>query len=80
MALCGIPIFVLEVAVGQYLGEGGMTLVGRLCPLLGGTGVATMVLVSLLNIYYCGEIKKKYIFWVKFNICMKSSWAGPYFT
>ena len=27
MALCGIPIFVLEVAVGQYLGEGGMTLV-----------------------------------------------------
>ena len=53
MALCGIPIFVLEVAVGQYLGEGGMTLVGRLCPLLGGTGMATMVLVSLLNIYYC---------------------------
>ena len=34
-----------EVAVGQYLGEGGMTLVGRLCPLLGGTGPATMVLV-----------------------------------
>ena len=30
-----------------------MTLVGRLCPLLGGTGMATMVLVSLLNIYYC---------------------------
>ena len=53
MALCGIPMFVLEVAVGQYLGEGGMTLVGRLCPLLGGTGMATMVLVSLLNIYYC---------------------------
>lgn len=68
MALCGIPIFVLEVAVGQYLGEGGMTLVGRLCPLLGGTGVATMVLVSLLNIYYCGEMKKKNIFWVKYLI------------
>ena len=30
-----------------------MTLVGRLCPLLGGTGLATMVLVSLLNVYYC---------------------------
>ena len=27
--------------------------VGRLCPLLGGTGPATMVLVSLLNVYYC---------------------------
>ena len=69
MALCGIPIFVLEVAVGQYLGEGGMTLVeqeasffskhynfpqvGKLCPILGGTGPATMVLVCLLNVYYC---------------------------
>ena len=39
--------------MGQYLGEGGMTLVGKLCPLLGGTGPATMVLVSLLNVYYC---------------------------
>ena len=68
MALCGIPIFVLEVAVGQYLGEGGMTLVGRLCPLLGGTGVATMVLVSLLNIYYCGEMRKKNIFLVQYLI------------
>ena len=27
--------------------------VGKLCPLLGGTGPATMVLVSLLNVYYC---------------------------
>jgi len=30
-----------------------MTLVGRLCPILGGVGPATMVLVSQLNIYYC---------------------------
>lgn len=36
MLFCGIPIFFQEVAIGQYLGAGGMTLVGQLCPLLQG--------------------------------------------
>lgn len=36
MIFCGIPIFFQEVAVGQYLGAGGMTLVGQLCPILQG--------------------------------------------
>jgi len=36
MLFCGIPIFFQEVAIGQYLGSGGMTLVGKLCPILSG--------------------------------------------
>ena len=36
MITCGIPLFFQEVAVGQYLGTGGMTLVGQLCPILQG--------------------------------------------
>lgn len=36
MVFCGIPIFFQEVAIGQYLGAGGMTLVGQLCPLMQG--------------------------------------------
>ena len=36
MALCGVPIFFQEVAIGQYLGSGGMTLVAQLCPILKG--------------------------------------------
>ena len=36
MIFCGIPIFFQEVAIGQYLGSGGMTLVGQLCPILKG--------------------------------------------
>ena len=36
MIFCGIPIFFQEVAVGQYLGSGGMTLVAQLCPILKG--------------------------------------------
>ena len=34
MIFCGIPIFFQEVAIGQYLGSGGMTLVAQLCPML----------------------------------------------
>ena len=36
MTFCGIPIFFQEVAIGQYLGSGGMTLVAQLCPLFKG--------------------------------------------
>lgn len=53
MIVCGIPLFLQEVAVGQYLGSGGMTFVGQLCPILKGVGFATMTIVFLLDIYYC---------------------------
>eukprot|EP00096_Caligus_rogercresseyi_P010579 TRINITY_DN3906_c0_g1_i1.p1 TRINITY_DN3906_c0_g1~~TRINITY_DN3906_c0_g1_i1.p1 ORF type:complete len:673 (+),score=124.55 TRINITY_DN3906_c0_g1_i1:229-2247(+) len=53
MIFCGVPIFFQEVAIGQYLGSGGMTLVAQLCPILKGVGIATMCLVFFLDIYYC---------------------------
>ena len=53
MIFCGIPIFFQEVAMGQYLGSGGMTLVSQLCPMLKGVGIATMTVVFFLDIYYC---------------------------
>nr|CAD7429474.1 unnamed protein product [Timema monikensis] len=53
MIFCGIPIFFQEVAIGQYLGSGGMTLVGQLCPILQGVGYATMTIVFFLDVYYC---------------------------
>ncbi|KAJ8957789.1 hypothetical protein NQ314_006504 [Rhamnusium bicolor] len=53
MLLCGIPLFFQEVAIGQYLGSGGMTFVGQLCPILKGVGFAAMTIVFLLDVYYC---------------------------
>lgn len=53
MFLCGIPLFFQEVAIGQYLGSGGMTFIGQLCPILKGVGYATMTIVFLLDVYYC---------------------------
>eukprot|EP00095_Tigriopus_kingsejongensis_P007990 maker-scaffold269_size230758-snap-gene-0.24 protein:Tk07990 transcript:maker-scaffold269_size230758-snap-gene-0.24-mRNA-1 annotation:"sodium- and chloride-dependent gaba transporter 1-like" len=53
MIFCGIPVFLLEVALGQYLGAGGMTTIAQLVPILKGVGIATMVMVTYYNAYYC---------------------------
>ena len=53
MVFCGIPIVLQEVIVGQYFGEGGGTIIGKLCPILKGVGFSTMVMVTYYNIYYC---------------------------
>ena len=58
MFFCGVPIFFQEVAIGQYLGSGGMTLVAQLCP---------MLKVKLLNIdkkmkMICTKCHKLYLF------------------
>ena len=53
MFACGIPIFFQEVAAGQYLGTGGLTMIGQLVPILQGVGYATMTIVFFLDIYYC---------------------------
>merc|ERR1712226_1060011 len=64
MFLCGIPIFFQEVAIGQYLGSGGMTLVAQLCPILKGVGIATMCLVFYLDIYYCVIIAWTFFYFI----------------
>lgn len=64
MFLCGIPIFFQEVAIGQYLGSGGMTLVAQLCPILKGVGIATMALVFFLDIYYCVIIAWTFFYFI----------------
>lgn len=51
MVIGGIPIFFLEVALGQYTSEGGIT-AWKLVPLGKGIGYASLVIVALLNIYY----------------------------
>ena len=52
MLVCGIPLFFLEVAVGQYIGKGGMSVVGQLAPMFKGVGYSAMMMVFLENVYY----------------------------
>ncbi|XP_066447007.1 sodium- and chloride-dependent betaine transporter-like isoform X2 [Eleutherodactylus coqui] len=49
---CGIPIFFLEIALGQYTTEGPVTAWVKICPLFSGIGYGTMVMSFLVNIYY----------------------------
>uniref|UniRef100_A0A8C5RF22 Transporter n=1 Tax=Laticauda laticaudata TaxID=8630 RepID=A0A8C5RF22_LATLA len=49
---CGIPVFFLETALGQYTSQGGVTSWRKLCPLFEGIGYASQVIVVLLNFYY----------------------------
>jgi len=52
MLVCGIPLFFLEVSVGQYLGVGGMSVVGQLAPIFKGVGYSAIMMVFLENVYY----------------------------
>ncbi|XP_022243351.1 sodium- and chloride-dependent GABA transporter 2-like [Limulus polyphemus] len=47
----GIPMFFLEIALGQYTSQGGIT-VWNICPIFKGVGFGTTVICCLCNIYY----------------------------
>lgn len=52
LIFCGIPVFFLETALGQYTSEGGVTAWRKICPMFEGVGIASQVIVTYLNIYY----------------------------
>ncbi|KAM7378277.1 hypothetical protein PAMA_013260 [Pampus argenteus] len=52
LLFCGIPVFFLETALGQYTSEGVITAWRKICPMFEGVGVASLVIVIYLNIYY----------------------------
>lgn len=48
----GIPLFFLEVSVGQYTSEGGITAWTLLAPITTGIGWGSIVLTTVINTYY----------------------------
>ncbi|XP_036939665.1 sodium- and chloride-dependent GABA transporter 2-like [Acanthopagrus latus] len=49
---CGIPLFFLEVSVGQLTRQGGITCWRKICPLFEGLGYGTQLLVLYTVTYY----------------------------
>ncbi|XP_052869336.1 sodium- and chloride-dependent glycine transporter 2-like [Anopheles cruzii] len=51
LALCGVPLFFLEVCLGQFSGTGCVT-VFKIAPLLKGSGIAIIVINFICTAYY----------------------------
>ncbi|KAJ7999861.1 hypothetical protein DPEC_G00198790 [Dallia pectoralis] len=49
---CGIPLFLLETAMGQYTTQGSITCWRKICPLFEGLGYGSQVVVLYSSIYY----------------------------
>ncbi|XP_060939623.1 sodium- and chloride-dependent GABA transporter 2-like [Limanda limanda] len=52
LVTCGIPIFFLEVSVGQLTGQGYITCWRKICPILEGVGYGGLVIMLYTSMYY----------------------------
>uniref|UniRef100_A0AAR2J864 Transporter n=1 Tax=Pygocentrus nattereri TaxID=42514 RepID=A0AAR2J864_PYGNA len=75
LATCGIPVFFLETALGQYTSEGGITCWRKISPLFEGVGYATQVIVALLNVYYIIVLAWG-IFYLAFSFSSSLPWSS----
>ncbi|XP_033993171.1 sodium- and chloride-dependent GABA transporter 2-like isoform X2 [Trematomus bernacchii] len=52
LSTCGIPIFFLEVSLGQLTAQGGITCWRKICPIFGGLGYGSQVTLLYSVVYY----------------------------
>ena len=52
LAIAGIPIFFIELGIGQRLRRGSVACWNEISPYLGGIGIGCMVVSFLVSVYY----------------------------
>lgn len=52
LIFCGLPLLYLELGVGQWTRFGPVHAIEKLCPLMKGVGIATVVITFILSTYY----------------------------
>ncbi|RXN15627.1 sodium- and chloride-dependent GABA transporter 2-like protein [Labeo rohita] len=72
---CGVPLFLLETAMGQYTQEGGITCWQRLCPLAEGIGYAGQLILLYSCMYYI-VILAWALFYLVFSFSSQLPWAS----
>ncbi|XP_064193241.1 sodium- and chloride-dependent GABA transporter 2-like [Anguilla rostrata] len=73
LVLSGIPLFLLETSMGQYTSLGGVMAWRSFCPLFGGVGYATQLLVLHGNVYYITVLV-----WALFYLVNSFQWPLPW--
>ncbi|XP_067275617.1 sodium- and chloride-dependent GABA transporter 2-like isoform X3 [Pseudorasbora parva] len=72
---CGVPLFLLETAMGQYTQEGGITCWHRLCPLAEGIGYAGQLILLYSCMYYI-IILAWALFYLFYSFSSQLPWAS----
>ena len=52
LLVAGLPVFFMELALGQFASQGANVLFPNLCPIFGGIGVGMWVVSLMTAIYY----------------------------
>lgn len=52
LLVMGLPLFFLELIVGQYTGLGATVVYARMAPIFQGLGYCTIVVITFVTIYY----------------------------
>ncbi|KAK0149530.1 Sodium- and chloride-dependent GABA transporter 2 [Merluccius polli] len=52
LVVCGVPLFLLETSLGQYTSLGGVSAWRAICPLFGGLGYASQLMMLHGCVYY----------------------------
>lgn len=70
----GLPIFFMELCIGQYTGMGPMEAYRRMSPAFGGLGICTLVVIALVTVYYMVIIAWT-LFYTFASFSTKLAWA-----
>ncbi|XP_034031178.1 sodium- and chloride-dependent GABA transporter 2-like [Thalassophryne amazonica] len=74
LVLCGIPLFLLEISLGQYTGLGGVSAWRNICPLFGGLGYASLVMNLHSCVYYI-VILAWAVFYLSYSFQAELPWS-----
>ncbi|KAI4827652.1 hypothetical protein KUCAC02_031035 [Chaenocephalus aceratus] len=72
---CGIPMFLLETAMGQYTSQGCITCWRHFCPLFEGIGYATQVVIAYAAVSYI-VIQAWAFFYLFSSFSVEVPWAS----
>ncbi|KAK5912544.1 hypothetical protein CesoFtcFv8_002404 [Champsocephalus esox] len=72
---CGIPMFLLETAMGQYTSQGCVTCWRHFCPLFEGIGYATQVVIAYAAVSYI-VIQAWAFFYLFSSFSVEVPWAS----